>query len=294
MTTEYSIFSKDCPICHIDDLINTSILLPEGPLLICKQCGHMVSACSKERYDLTMQQFDTSEGTLPNVASINRSFKLHSKRLKLIQKTLGLPVEDIYILDIGCSSGSFLKSAKKLGFNVEGVEPAPAAVATARSFGFNVYEGGAEHKDIPRDYFNALTSFEVIEHLSNPKQLLEQCKDILKPGGILMIGTGNTDSWTQKIMGNKWEYYDISKHGGHISFFTPHSIKLLAKNVGFKVVNIKTRNVKFFEKNETTNAQYKMAKVLTELLNFPAQLMGKGHDMIVILENIKKPGAFNL
>ncbi len=284
MTTERNVFSKDCPIGHINSLVSTNIILPEGSLLICEQCGHMVSVCSKERYNLTIQQFDTAEGTLPNTASINRSFVLHSKRLRLIQKILKLPAESVYILDVGCSSGSFLKSARKLGFNVEGVEPAPAAVATARSHGFNVYEGGAEHKDIPKNYFNALTLFEVIEHLNNPKQLLQQCKDILKPGGILMIGTGNTDSWTQKIKGNKWEYYDIDKHGNHISFFNPYSIKLLAENVGFKVISVKTRNVRFFEKNETTNIQYKLAKILAELLNFPAQLVGKGHDMLAILQ----------
>jgi len=229
-----------------------------------------------------MQEFNTSEGTLPNSASIDRGFRLHSKRLKLIQNTLGLPAENIYILDIGCSSGNFLKSARKLGFNIEGVEPAPAAVATARSYGFKIYEGEIEHKEIPKNYFNVLTLFEVIEHLNNPLLLLKQCKDILKPGGILVIGTGNTDSWTQKVKSNNWEYYDINKHGGHISFFNKSSIRLLAKKAGFEVLSIKTRCVKFFEKNDTTYIQYKLTKILTELLNFPAQLFGKGHDMLII------------
>lgn len=282
---ESKIFSKDCPIGHINSLISTNIILPEGALSVCQKCGHMVSACAKERYEFSMREFDTAEGTMPNSASADRGFRLHAKRLKLIQKALQLPAESIYILDVGCSSGTFLKSARKLNFNIEGVEPAKAAVATARQSGFKVYEGELGHKDIPKNHFNALTLFEVIEHLNDPRQLLQQCKEILKPGGILVIGTGNTDSWTQKIMGNRWEYYDIAKHGGHISFFNTNSIKLLAEDTGFEVVSIKTRCVKFFEKNETSNIQYKLTKVFTELLNIPAQVAGKGHDMLIVLQN---------
>ena len=282
MTEIKTLFDKDCPIGHKNSLTSTDVVLPEGPLLVCKQCSHRVSMCSKERYDRTMQTFNTAEGTLPDATSMNRSFTLHSKRLNLIQKTLGLPPESIDILDVGCSSGAFLESARKLNFNIKGVEP--AAAATARANGFEVYECALDHQDIPRNYFQVLTLFEVIEHLENPKALLKQCKDLLKPGGLLVINTGNTDSWTQKVMGNRWEYYDIEKHGGHISFFNRHSIQLLAEDLGFKVVALKTRCVKFLERNETTAIKYKSLKVLTELLNVPAQLCGKGHDMLVILQ----------
>lgn len=232
-----------------------------------------------------MQEFNTSEGTLPNAASINRSFKLHAKRLKLIQKKLKLPIKDIKILDVGCSSGAFLKSARRMQFKIEGVEPAPTAAATAKSDGFTVYQSGLENPEIPRNYFNVLTVFEVIEHLPDPKQFLEQCKSLLMPGGLLLINTGNTDSWTQNALGSTWEYYDIEKHGGHISFFNPYSIRLLAEAVGFKVLKIHTRCVKFFEKSTaTTTIKHKLLKILNESLNLPAQLFNKGHDMLVILQ----------
>ncbi len=212
-------FSKDCPIGHLNSLFPTNVVLLEGPLLECSACGQMVSVCSKKRYHESMQEFNTSEGTLPNEASIHRSFKLHAKRLSLIQNLLKLAAKDIKILDVGCSSGAFLESARRMHFKIEGFEPAPAAAATARSAGFTVYEGSLENPEIPRNYFNVLTIFEVIEHLFNPKQFLERCKSLLAPGGILLINTGNTDSWTQNLLGSAWEYYDIDKHGGHISFF---------------------------------------------------------------------------
>ena len=59
---------------------------------------------------------------------------------------------------------------------------------------------------------------------------------------------------------------------------------LLAESMGFKIVMINTRCVKFFEKDEIMPICYKSIKIITELLNFPAQLFGKGHDMLAVLQ----------
>jgi hypothetical protein len=55
MTEIKTLFDKDCPIGHKNSLRSTDVVLAEGPLFVCKQCGHRVSLCSKERYDVTMQ-----------------------------------------------------------------------------------------------------------------------------------------------------------------------------------------------------------------------------------------------
>lgn len=44
--------------------------------------------------------------------------------------------------------------------------------------------------------FDAITRFEVIEHLQHPAELLNECRRILRPGGILLVGTGNAASWS--------------------------------------------------------------------------------------------------
>ncbi len=68
-------------------------------------------------------------------------------------------------------------------------------------------------------------------------------------------------------------------------FFNPYSIRLLAESVGLKVLKIHTRCVKFFEKDTVnTTIKYKVLKILNELLNVPAQLLNKGHDMLVVLK----------
>lgn len=278
-----------CPCCSCDDLKISEISLQDGPLLRCKQCGQLISQCTEARYNITMQQFDQSGVTLPQGKSIKRAFRLHSKRLALIKKYCSnQAVQSIKLLDVGCSSGSFLLSAKTLGFNAEGVEPAKKAADTARSLNLKVHNGYLESINFADNTFDFITLFEVIEHLVNPKQLLKECHRILKPKGLIMIGTGNTDSWTVRFMRENWEYFNIDKHGGHVSFFNRSSMRKIASLSNFKVECIKTRCVQFYDKTQTNktllnNILNVFTKTFTELLNIPSQIFGFGHDMIAVL-----------
>jgi SAM-dependent methyltransferase len=132
--------------------------------------------------------------------------------------------------------------------------------------------------------FDAVTLFEVIEHLQQPLELLHDVHRILRPGGILLIGTGNAASWSMAALGERWEYLNITKHGGHVSFFTPNSIALLAKRSGFSVATVHTRRVRFYEKGDCAMPLYRIAKLAGELLNGFAVLFDKGHDMAVYLK----------
>ncbi len=84
-------------------------------------------------------------------------------------------------------------------------------------------------------------------------------------------------------MGEKWEYLDIEKHGGHVSFFTPDSLATLARHNGFSVAAVRTRGVRFCEKGDCSKPVYRVAKIAGELLNAFAAGLNKGHDMAVYL-----------
>ncbi|CAA9892437.1 conserved hypothetical protein [Candidatus Methylobacter favarea] len=135
--------------------------------------------------------------------------------------------------------------------------------------------------------FDTITLHEVIEHISDPIPLLKECARILRPNGVLLIGTGNTDSWTRQIQKSKWDFFDMKRHAGHISFFSPKSLNVLASQAGFSVVKVITHSVKFYEKGEIPPVLYRLVKVFTELLNLPARLLNKGHQMEVYLRVTK-------
>lgn len=250
----------------------------------CPACGQLVSQCSEERYWASMQEFDDPKGTLPDAGSSKRRLRLEARRLQSIARSLSMPRDEIRLLDVGCSSGAFLRIARELGYaRAEGVEPAPLAAKSAAEAGLKVSCGLLHEIGFPEQAFDAITLFEVIEHLKEPTALLRECHRILRPGGVMLVGTGNTASWTVAAMKGRWEYFDIARHGGHVSFFNPVSMKMLVRRCGFRTEGVRTRNVRFFEKGEVAAPLYKAAKIWAELLNLPAQWMGKGHDMLVLL-----------
>ena len=102
----------------------------------------------------------------------------------------------------------------------------------------------------------------------------------------MVFRTGNTDSWTARYMKGRWEYFHISKHGGHICFYNPTSMERLAERSGFIVGSIRTYGVRFYEKGEIPFILYRPAKIFSEMLNIPSIWFGKGHE---ILAYLRKP-----
>jgi len=279
-------YIETCPIGCRASLIETDIILAEGCLLRCSACGQLISQCSASQYLQSMTEFDNPKGTLPACDSIERHFRRTRKWLSWISSKLNKPNQEIRLLDVGCSSGPFLTIASRLGFKAEGVEPAPQAAQVARSSGLNVHQGFLEDIKFPSNTFDVVTMFEVIEHVKDALLLFNECHRIIKSGGLLMIGTANTDSWTANTMKSRWEYFDISRHGGHISFFNPQSMRVLAQKSGFKVVSEKTHSVRFLEKEGSTPVFYRMAKIIAELMNLPSRIFGKGHDMLIFMQKL--------
>jgi 2-polyprenyl-3-methyl-5-hydroxy-6-metoxy-1,4-benzoquinol methylase len=174
-------------------------------------------------------------------------------------------------------------AAAQLGFAAEGVEPAPHIAEAARAAGRTVHTGLLEEQKFPAARFDVVSLFEVIEHLRAPLPLLEECRRILRPGGILIISTGNTASWTVRAMNARWDYFQIEKDAGHVSFFNPRSMALLAERADLEVAALSTGRVRFAEKNDLPGWAYAAAKLAAEALSLPAHLFGSGHDMLVYL-----------
>jgi len=208
---------ETCPLLCNTTLEQTDIKLPEGSLYRCASCGQLLSSCTQDWYNESMEEFDNPVGTVPQGSLDKRYNQRISKILIEAQKQLAYKVDTIASLDVGCSSGALLQVAQRCGFDAHGVEPAELAAQTAaRIPNTHVFTGFLHDAKYPDNHFDIITLFEVIEHLTDPISIVQEVARILKPGGIFLIGTGNADSWTVQVQGEKWEYFDIAGHGGHI------------------------------------------------------------------------------
>jgi len=284
-------FISACPIGCDAAILPTPIELPEGYLRRCTQCGQLISACTLDRYTQSMREFDAPEGTMLSGKALERQ----KKRIRniLMRGVRHLPPlkNTVSMLDVGCSSGSVLKVGDALGMKVCGVEPAPHASATARKFGFKVFTGFLHEAKFQENSFDLVTLFEVIEHVHEPLALAREIHRILKPGGVWLIGTGNADSWTARLMGARWEYFDIGRHGGHVSFFNPKSIALLAQRSDFEMAEIITKRVSIANREDTSPWVYHMSRIARELCEIPSRLLHKGHDMLAVLRKVQRSAS---
>jgi 2-polyprenyl-3-methyl-5-hydroxy-6-metoxy-1,4-benzoquinol methylase len=234
-----------------------------------------------------MQEFDTETGTLPATDAQARHDQRSARMFARIKHLVGLPAgQRLRLLDVGCSTGALMLSARREGIDVTGVEPAVRAAGAAQAAGLTVYAGTLAEAALPSLTFHAATLIEVIEHLTKPGEVLREIRRILVPGGVLVIGTGNAASWTVRLMGGGWDYFQVGRHGGHISFFTPESLRRLAVRCGFQVERIETRHVRFVESYQAPKPVYRALKIIAEVLNVPARWTDKGHDMLMYLRKV--------
>ncbi|GHU55919.1 hypothetical protein FACS189442_4020 [Spirochaetia bacterium] len=155
------------------------------------------------------------------------------KRLAIIKSLLADgPAE---LLDIGCAYGPFLQAAREAGFAPVGIDPAEDAVAYIRKeLNIPAFQGFFPDTRLPEvlkdDAFSAVTLWYVIEHFRNPKAALEECRRILRPGGVLAFSTPSF----RGVSGRKSPGCFLENSpADHWTVWSPNRCKRLLKKAGF-------------------------------------------------------------
>jgi 2-polyprenyl-3-methyl-5-hydroxy-6-metoxy-1,4-benzoquinol methylase len=101
--------------------------------------------------------------------------------------------KDLRILDIGSGGGLFLKTMREAGAEVCGAEPAiKPALYSREKYGLEVHSQPVEDEFWQSGYresFDVVTMWDVIEHVNFPRETLQAAANLLKPGGLLLVGT---------------------------------------------------------------------------------------------------------
>lgn len=139
------------------------------------------------------------------------------------------------LLEVGCGGGRMLKFMQDLGWQVEGVDFDPVAVANAESKGLDVRLGNLEEQGYPDDHFDAVTMHHLIEHVSDPVRLLRECRRILKPLGRLVAVTPNVESLGHRVYRQSWRGLEPPRH---LHIFNRKSLGRLAEKAGFRTFDI--------------------------------------------------------
>ena len=147
------------------------------------------------------------------------------------------------ILDLGCGDGYIMEEFRKNGHQVEGIEIAENAIKKARKKGFTVYDLSLTEKwtrTLKRRY-DVVFGGEIIEHIFDTDQFLQEIRKVLKPRGALILTTPNIASLARRIllllgMSPLIEVTSRDYDAGHIRYFTRTTLKKLLEENGYEVL----------------------------------------------------------
>ena len=101
------------------------------------------------------------------------------------------------LLDFGCGAGMFLREMHEFGWSVEGLDFSLAmARQVGEEHGIKVHVGTLPHADVTPQSFDAVTMWNSLEHVFQPRETVRHAGTALRSGGLLVVGVPNFDSWS--------------------------------------------------------------------------------------------------
>lgn len=132
------------------------------------------------------------------------------------------------LLDIGCANGGFPRFMRARGWQVEGLEIAPNALAIDD---FPLYRMTLPELGFDTPRYDAITAWAVLEHVHDPRAYFEKVSKILKPGGRFIFLVTNFESLSSRALFNE----DIPRH---LYFFTARTLRSYLSRAGLDVIKI--------------------------------------------------------
>jgi 2-polyprenyl-3-methyl-5-hydroxy-6-metoxy-1,4-benzoquinol methylase len=142
------------------------------------------------------------------------------------------PADGRRFLEIGWGRGDLLLTMKELGWTVEGIDFDPTAVEVARSRGLAVERATIFSHRLAAGLADAVSLVHVVEHVFQPQAVFARCREILKPGGTLVVITPNFDSLGRRSFGSSWVHLDPPRH---VTLFRAAALRGLAESAGLVV-----------------------------------------------------------
>lgn len=210
-------------------------------IIDCKICGfkHVyplpTPATLKDFYE--QEFYQAEKPTYLDHASEDYEWKQVEFGLRLFVAQTILGQETGRVLDIGSGPGDFLATARETGWDARGIEPSNYAAEHARARGLNVETGFFNQQSaVQLGVYDFIHMSEVLEHVPNPKELLSNAVNILKPGGLVCISVPNDFNALQETVHSqhiKQPWWVVPDH--HLNYFDFDTLEHLLASVGLDV-----------------------------------------------------------
>ena len=242
----------NCNLCGRDD---TELLFTKKSVIDnrvyrivkCKSCGLVyINPRLNELslHELYQQYFEGDgynfgyENYLESKGVVLKEIKLNLKdiNMKKIEKNL----KGRKLLEIGCATGVFLEFMRERCWVCYGIELSEFASKFAReNLGLNVFTGTLFEANLPKNHFDMVAMWYLIEHLRNPKETLQEIKRVLSKNGVFVITTPRMGGGVNfmRLYGKNWRLFKVPEH---LYYFSEKIISKMLYQTGFNVQKIVT------------------------------------------------------
>ncbi|MFH0884927.1 MAG: class I SAM-dependent methyltransferase [Candidatus Micrarchaeota archaeon] len=154
----------------------------------------------------------------------------------LANRSLPKPKGKPKLLDIGCGDGKFLCIAKRIGYEVSGVEPFGFNPDISKRDGFKIWNSAFHVVNFPEGYFDIVTMNHVLEHVDSPSEVFLDLRRVTKPGGKVIIATPNAEAFGKRCYKKFWYHLDTPRH---LHLFKLENIRKYGERNGFKIIRMR-------------------------------------------------------
>ena len=226
---------KACSYCGSRNY-ETIVTGPIVPIIKCTNCGLMrqgwVSESIKRsqmfiEYAGGVDRFERQKAEKES-AQISDFLRI-ANRLELLLPKKGR------ILEIGCAMGTTLNGFREKGWQVLGVEPDKWSADIAKDrYDLDVITVPFQDAGLAKESFDAVLLLHVIEHVCNPLKALSDIRDLIRPGGYLVLETPRYDTLTFYMMRGR----ERSVIPDHLHYFTRKSMLAMCGTAGFEAIRV--------------------------------------------------------
>jgi len=229
--TKYTV-KRPCPVCS-STVSNLCLSKSGGSYHKCSKCSMIFTNPVFNDESLTeyYTYLDTGQGEIvENESSFYR--EIYSKGLFSIEriKDKGL------ILDVGCSTGFFLDIAKENQWQTFGLELGLEEAKVAADKGHDIVTCTVDKTKF-KEKFDAITLWDVFEHIPDPHTYLKQLSRILKKDGIIFMQIPNSGALAPRILQEKCNMFDGLEH---CNLYNKETIEYVTKKNGFNLESIES------------------------------------------------------
>lgn len=223
---------KLCPIEKNHQLSQKLFTKNSTDIYKCLDCGTIIADIEFYHDQYEEESYYTMNQKTKEGVDIEWGFRWRYILSKIVQTS-----NPGSLLDVGAGNGYFVDlAAREFSLASTGLEISETEVKYAKDvIGVQlINEDIREHNSL----YDAVTIFNVIEHVENPRELLENVVSKIKPGGILVLTTPNPTCFHTKVQSLKNWNMIYPPH--HINIFTENALRLFLESNGLKIINYET------------------------------------------------------